>query len=89
VLCNSHDKGAAVRKYCQIGCIACQICKKTAPDAYVIEDFLARVEYPQHAQAAAAVEKCPTHCIRDFSSGYPQGSRFVPPTCTVKTETAA
>ena len=29
VLCNSNDKGAAVRKYCQIGCIGCQICKKT------------------------------------------------------------
>ena len=27
VLCNSHDKGAMVRKYCQIGCIGCHICK--------------------------------------------------------------
>ena len=41
VLCNSHDKGAAVRKYCKVGCIACNICKKTVPDAYRVEDMLA------------------------------------------------
>jgi len=89
VLCNSHDKGPLIRKYCQIGCIGCHICKKTVPDAYAVEDFLARVDYAQHAQAAAAIEKCPTHCIRDFSSGYPEGSSFAPPTVPVKTETAA
>ncbi|WP_035057799.1 RnfABCDGE type electron transport complex subunit B [Desulfuromonas sp. TF] len=84
VLCNSRDKGAAVRKYCQVGCIACQICKKTSPEAYVIEDFLARVVYEHHEQATAAVEKCPTKCIRDFTDGYPQGSTFAPPTVPVK-----
>ncbi len=87
VLCNSHDKGAAVRKYCQIGCIACHICKKTAPEAYQIENFLARVDYAQHELAEAAVEKCPTKCIRDFKSGYPEGSRFAPPVC-VKSDAA-
>jgi electron transport complex protein RnfB len=69
VLCNSNDKGGVVRKYCQIGCIACQICKKAAPEAYVIEDFLARVDYPHAAKPTAGVEvaiaKCPTKCIRD------------------------
>jgi len=87
VLCNSHDKGAAVRKYCQVGCIACQICKKTVPEAYVIEDFLAEVVYEHHGQAAPAVEKCPTKCIRDFEDGYPEGSSFGPPVCK-KTEAA-
>jgi len=89
VLCNSHDKGASVRKYCQVGCIACQICKKTAPDSYVIENFLATVVYDHHLPAVSAVEKCPTHCIRDFSVGYPEGSSFTPPTVSMKTETAA
>ncbi|HEY5672372.1 MAG TPA: RnfABCDGE type electron transport complex subunit B [Malonomonas sp.] len=88
VLCNSHDKGAAVRKYCQIGCIGCNICKKTAPEAYVIENFLARVEYQHHLDAAVAVEKCPTKCIRDFSTGYPQGSSFPPPTVPLKRDAA-
>lgn len=78
VLCNSHDKGAMVRKYCQIGCIGCHICKKTIPDAYKIEDFLATVVYGQDAEAAEAIDKCPTKCIRDFSVGYPEGSKLLP-----------
>ena len=77
VLCNSNDKGALVRKYCQIGCIGCHICKKTVPDAYVIENFLATVVYEEDADAAEAIDKCPTKCICDFSEGYPDGSIFV------------
>lgn len=78
VLCNSHDKGAVVRKYCQVGCIGCHICKKTIPDAYKVEDFLAAVVYEHDAGAVEAIAKCPTKCIRDFSSGYPEGSKFLP-----------
>jgi electron transport complex protein RnfB len=76
VLCNSNDKGALVRKYCEVGCIACQICKKQAPGAYEIENFLATVVYENHDQAPVAVEKCPTKCIRDFMTSYPEGSSF-------------
>ena len=79
VLCNSHDKGALIRKYCQIGCIGCHICNKTVPGAYIIENFLARTNYEQPENAGMAVEKCPTKCIRDFSTGYPEGSSFAPP----------
>ncbi len=89
VLCNSRDKGAVVRKYCTVGCIACQICVKTAPEAYVVEDFLARVVYEHYQKAAVAVPKCPTKCIRDFAEGYPQGSSFPPPVVPVKPEVAA
>ncbi len=78
VLCNSHDKGALIRGYCQIGCIGCHICNKTVPGAYIIENFLARPNFEQLEDAEAAVEKCPTKCIRDFSSGYPEGSSFAP-----------
>ncbi|WP_305041682.1 RnfABCDGE type electron transport complex subunit B [Geoalkalibacter sp.] len=89
VLCNSHDKGAQVRKYCAVGCIACHICAKTVPGAYVVEDFLARVDYEHRDQAGAAVEKCPTHCIRDFAQGYPPGSSFAAPTVPVAGKSAA
>ncbi|MCK4509104.1 MAG: RnfABCDGE type electron transport complex subunit B [Desulfuromonadales bacterium] len=78
VLCNSHDKGALVRKYCQVGCIGCNICKKTIPDAYKIENFLAEVVYEQDAEAAEAISKCPTKCILDFSVAYPDGSAQLP-----------
>jgi electron transport complex protein RnfB len=78
VLCNSHDKGAQVRKYCQIGCIGCRICQKTAPEAYVVENELARVVCGHDGEAAMAVGKCPTKCIRDFTTGYPEGSALTP-----------
>ncbi|PLX94288.1 MAG: ferredoxin [Desulfuromonas sp.] len=63
VLCNSHDKGGVVRKYCQVGCLGCMICKKTAPEAYRIDKFLACVDYAKAAGAENAIGKCPTHCI--------------------------
>jgi electron transport complex protein RnfB len=88
VLCNSRDKGAVVRKYCQVGCIACHICVKSAPDAYVVEDSLARILYDKYDQAAPAVAKCPTKCIRDFVDGYPEGSSYPPPVVPVKGEAA-
>jgi len=78
VLCNSHDKGALVRKYCQVGCIGCHICQKTVPDAYKIENFLATVVYEQAGEAVEALAKCPTKCIRDFADGYPEGSTQLP-----------
>jgi electron transport complex protein RnfB len=89
VLCNSTDKGALVRKYCQVGCIACQICKKAAPESYKIENFLARVDYASAESAEAGIEKCPTKCIRDFATGYPEGSSFVAPNAAKKPEQAA
>ncbi|WP_432822843.1 RnfABCDGE type electron transport complex subunit B [Trichloromonas sp.] len=76
VLCNSHDKGAVVRKYCSIGCVACHICQKTVPEAYKVENFLAVVQHEYDDEALAAVEKCPTKCIRDFAEGYPEGSTY-------------
>ncbi|MBE0597670.1 MAG: RnfABCDGE type electron transport complex subunit B [Desulfuromonadales bacterium] len=84
VLCNSNDKGGQVRKYCQVGCIACLICVKTAPGAYKVEENLATVIYQSAAEAGAAVAKCPTKCIRDFTEGYPQGSTFSAPVVPVK-----
>ena len=78
VLCNSHDKGALVRKYCQVGCIGCHICKKTVPDSYKIENFLAEVIYEHDTEAVEAIAKCPTKCILDFNLGYPDGSTQLP-----------
>jgi len=64
VACSSKDKGAAVRKACKVGCIACNICVKNAPESYKIADNLARVNYEKgDAAAEAAIAKCPTKCI--------------------------
>ena len=61
VKCKSLDAGKEVRSKCKVGCIACQICVKQAPGAYVIENNLSRTT--GEGEPMLAVEKCPTKCI--------------------------
>lgn len=64
VACNSNDKGAKVRKYCAVGCIACKICEKKSPDGgYKVEDFLSRIDYSAEGDRKEGADACPTHCI--------------------------
>jgi len=64
VTCNSQDKGPAVRAACQVGCIGCMLCSKSAPEGYLFDGSLARVNYEKgDAAAEAAIDKCPTKCI--------------------------
>jgi Na+-translocating ferredoxin:NAD+ oxidoreductase RNF subunit RnfB len=64
VNCNSKDKGAVVRKACKVGCIACNLCVKNAPEGYAIKDNLAYVNYANGDQKAEpGMAKCPTKCI--------------------------
>ena len=65
VACNSHDKGADVRKVCEVGCIGCKICQIKFPEAgFKVEDNLA-VSSPvaPQDQAALAMEACPRKVI--------------------------
>lgn len=62
--CHSHDKGAAVRKYCSAGCIACTKCVKTCPHgAITMENNLAQIDFEKCTGCGACVEVCPAHCI--------------------------
>ncbi len=64
VACNSNDKGAAVRKYCKVGCIGCKICEKKSPEGgFKVEDFLAHIDYSQDGDRSAAAKACPAKCI--------------------------
>ena len=64
VACNSTDKGALVRKYCTVGCIGCKICEKNSPEGgFVVENFLARIDYNIEGDRSEANEKCPPKCI--------------------------
>lgn len=64
ILCSSHDKGARVRKSCEVGCIACAKCVKEAPEGAIsIENNLAVIDYRfEIPDSVAAV--CPMNTIR-------------------------
>ncbi|MCL2294581.1 MAG: 4Fe-4S dicluster domain-containing protein [Spirochaetes bacterium] len=64
VSCNSNDKGAATKKACKVGCIACKICDKKSPEGgFKIENFLASIDYSVKGERASAAEACPAKCI--------------------------
>lgn len=64
VLCNSHDKGKAVKSVCQIGCIACQICVKKCPaEAIHMEESLAVIDPEKCTSCGTCWEKCPQKII--------------------------
>jgi len=66
VACSSQEKGAALRKYCDIGCIGCKICEKTCEyDAIHVVDNLAVIDYTKCVSCGQCAPKCPRHLIRD------------------------
>lgn len=66
VACSSAQKGAALRKYCDIGCLGCKICEKTCEfDAIHVVDNLAFIDYSKCTSCGKCVAKCPRHLIRD------------------------
>lgn len=64
VACNSTDKGAIVRKYCSVGCIACKLCERKAQEGgFKVANFLARIDYSVEGDREPGASACPTHCI--------------------------
>jgi len=62
--CMSLDKGAVVRKYCDVGCISCGLCKKVCEsDAITVEDNVAKIDYSKCTECDKCVEKCPRKII--------------------------
>ncbi len=64
VACNSLDKGGKVKKYCSVGCIGCKICEKKSPEGgFVVENFLATINYDMEGDRSGAMDSCPAKCI--------------------------
>lgn len=66
VACSSKDKGAMLRKFCNIGCMGCKICEKACPsDAIHVVDNLAVIDYSKCTSCGLCAQKCPRKLIRD------------------------
>ena len=64
VKCNSHSKGAEVRKYCNNGCIACKKCEKSCPSgAITVVDNLAVIDYDKCTGCGVCKNVCPVGVI--------------------------
>lgn len=67
VRCQSHAKGAEVRKACTKGCIGCMKCTKVcAYDAIHVTNFLAEIDGDKCVGCGACAEACPVGCIEQL-----------------------
>lgn len=67
IACNNPDKGAIVRKLCEVGCIGCSLCERNCGDgSFYMDGMLARIDYGKVYKCEhwdLVIEKCPTNTI--------------------------
>ncbi len=62
VACSTLDRVKDVKEYCQVGCVACTICAKTAPATFTMKNNLPVIDYSTYGDDPARDEaqgKCP------------------------------
>jgi electron transport complex protein RnfB len=64
VMCKSHDKGAQVRKICEVGCVACGACERVCPyEAVVVKEGLAVIDHEKCKKCGLCARQCPYNVI--------------------------
>ena len=64
VQCSSHDKGPAVKKVCEAGCIGCTLCtRQCESDAIHMENNVAVIDYSKCTNCGKCAAKCPAKVI--------------------------
>ncbi|MBO7376067.1 MAG: RnfABCDGE type electron transport complex subunit B [Clostridia bacterium] len=62
--CMSVEKGALVRKMCDVGCISCRKCEKNCPSGAIkVTNFVASIDYTKCTGCGVCVENCPRKII--------------------------
>lgn len=70
VSCSSMDKGATVRKNCNVGCIGCGKCSKTCPSgAITVGGTLAKINPEICTNCGECIKVCPTNAIKRYKCG--------------------
>ncbi len=65
VRCSNRDRGAAVKKVCSAGCLACKLCEKQCEsDAIHVENSVAHIDYEKCIGCGKCAEKCPVKVIK-------------------------
>lgn len=73
--CSNHEKGAKVKKYCSVGCIACQLCVRNTPSgAITMENNLPVLDYTADENFVVAANKCPPKCFVDLVKVRPKAN---------------
>ena len=73
VQCSSKDKGPAVMKVCEAGCIGCGICEKSCNfDAVHVENNIAHIDPEKCRGCGLCSMKCPKKVIIDINTGLPK-----------------
>ncbi len=71
IACNNPDKGAVVRKICEVGCIGCTLCEKNCGDgSFYMDELLARIDYSKVYDCEhwdVVIEKCPAKTIKKLT----------------------
>lgn len=62
--CEAADKGGAVRKYCDVGCIGCKLCEKACEaGAIMVDNNIASIDYSKCTGCDKCVDACPRKII--------------------------
>jgi len=71
--CSNHDRGARVKKYCDVGCTSCTLCvKSTTSGAITMVNNLPVLNYTALENFVVAAYSCPSHCFVDLVKHRPK-----------------
>ncbi len=76
VECSTKGRGAAVKKYCQVGCIKCMLCVKNCPEkAIALVNETIVIDHARCKRHFQCIAVCPQKCILAIQLEVPELSK--------------